>query len=268
MDWVGPGAFYLGSPATVPTCSAPWTQTTLFGGGNLDAPAAACSCSCSTPQGTLCTQPAVTTYADMTCVTPVLQLPVGAPGQCTNVVGGVALSGSLLAPAPQPVGGFCNPVPTTDIVDATFQFKAVFCGGAPLGGGCDAGQVCAPIPEPSFEAGLCVLRYGDFACPEGTYVASSTVYDGIVDTRDCSACTCDPPKGVQCSGKTKFYSDMVCTNEVLSVDHDGSCKGANAAFLSLSYEQQGPSNGSCVPNGGVADGKAAPGTNVTVCCKP
>jgi hypothetical protein len=265
-NWAGPVAFFYGLPASLPPCDAPWTSQTLFGAGSLDAPDAECSCSCATPQGATCTQSPVTKYGDASCQNPLVQLPANPPGQCANVLGGVAVTGGLSASPSVPVGGSCSPVVGENVPAAQFEFKAQVCQGAPFGGGCEPGKVCAPrAPEP-FEPGLCVYREGTQPCPSGSYASPTSVYQSIVDSRDCGPCTCADPQKINCAGSTTLHSDLVCGNPVLTVPHDGTCVAFGGTFASLVYTQDGPDGGNCDPAGGKPTGVASPGPELTICC--
>lgn len=265
-SWVGPVAFFYGLPVALPECGTPWSSGTILGAGSLDAPSADCSCSCATPQGATCTQAPVTTHPDLTCQAALIQLPSNPPGQCVNVPGGVAVAGALSAVPSVPVGGACSPVFTEDLPKATFEFSGKLCEGAPFGGGCSPGKVCAPRPPEPFEPGLCVYQQGSVACPSGSYAFPTAVYQSLVDNRGCSPCTCGEPHKISCIGSTTLHADLVCGNPVLTVPHDGTCVGFAGTVSSLVYTQQGPDGGNCDPAGGTPEGAAIPGPELTVCC--
>ncbi len=264
--WSGPVAFYYGDPLMVPECDPIWPSSSTPGGGDLIEDPASCACSCETPQGSTCTLPPVTIHTDAACLAPIIVVNNAGDGVCAGLVNSTIVAGGIIAAPPSPSGGSCTPQADPNIPPAHWQFGGLICEGAPLGKGCDSGQVCAPKPAAPLSPGLCVYKSGTEDCPAGMYAFPTALYDSIQDGRSCSECTCDAPVKVDCSGVTTMFGDMACANEVNAFDHDGMCHVGAFSFKSYKYVQTGPSGGHCDPVGGDLKGTVSAGNALTVCC--
>lgn len=290
-------------PGSEPGCPAEFPDTAYAGSATPIAPSAECSaCSCDPPTNGVCTlpdmdaqQPGIDAVrvSDKPCGTnPVyvgyLQIPAAWDGTCFGTqgyLGNQNLCGSdnmspcnvaLSSNSPIVSGETCAPKGGVATVDPpTWAVSAKACGGATFGGGCGAGSVCLPRPGGSFQAGVCVAKSGDDACP-APFNDKHSYYDPaeIVDDRDCTACQCDPATGSTCAATVAVYSSnnvSDCSQAVLTTFTAGTCKnipGNPPVFSKKLQVTQPPSGGSC----GVSAGGALPtggvtlGEPTTLCC--
>ena len=99
-------------------------------------------------------------------------------------------------------GEITNPLP--------WQKEVRVCGGA-AGGGCDAGQACAPKAPTGFEPAVCMTQAGDHACPAGWTGVDIDAYDeDFTDDRACTGCGCDTATVTCTGGKYTLYDDSNC----------------------------------------------------------
>jgi hypothetical protein len=156
----------------------------------------------------------------------------------------------------------CTPDPTENIPEPTWGTKAVACGGATLGEGCNSGEICAPQIGAAFQQ-QCVFAAGDVAC-NGAYSEKILRYAGVDDQRSCSVRSCDPP--TSCGGNVSFLSGTGQCDAVISAGSIpvGGCGVlANDSAYAI-YNPQAP----CTPVGGELNGEATETGPVTFCCLP
>jgi hypothetical protein len=198
--------------------------------------------------------------------------------QCQNEVGtavqpAVNQCGSLAPPSgtkaflanpPTANAGACTPGGGAKTVPPPKWARAgLACVGGGLGGGCGAGKLCTGKPAPPFVAGLCVWHTGDFPCPTG-FADKHTFTDTVVDTRDCTGCSCGAPNAA-CTATTGIYSNGSCNGAPLSVPDDGSCVQLVGNAGSIDVTVTG--SASCPPSGGQPVGSIVAGAvKTTVCC--
>ncbi len=144
------------------------------------------------------------------------------------------------------------------------------CGGAaPIAGGCSGNAVCTPSPTMSFSR-VCVLAAGDMTCPGGSYWKKHVFHQSATDTRDCSACGCDPPSGVTCNGgSVRIWDTNNCTASTTTAAIDGVCHFANGITTrSIAIDAGAPQGGSCAKKAGagVPTGQVTPTNPTTLCC--
>src|SRR5439155_14169506 len=131
-----------------------------------------------------------------------------------------------------------------------------------------AGRVCAAKPSPPFGSSLCIWQKGDVACPGAPYSVKRIYYDSATDTRDCSACTCDPPTSVTCSGvKVATFADGECpANPAGSITASGACLSAPASTSVVQASSSSVGVGSCAAKAVTPIGSVTPTGPTTVCC--
>jgi hypothetical protein len=126
--------------------------------------------------------------------------------------------------------------------------------------GCMGDDVCAPVAPGK----LCVARGGDIMCEGSFYTEKHLVFDGFVDGRMCSACSCGPPDS-KCNGDVDFTSQncMILLNTVSA----GGCspKGNGGTNPSNAIYDPDPS-GTCQEAGGQLSGSVTTTSALTFCC--
>ncbi len=268
-NWQGPYAIYegMGSPLpTPPDCARAGAYSTdaYDGTGALQAGPAKCSCDCGPVTGASCGSPVVSFYSDGTCMqscSPASQV-IGSTCTMLNIAGCGGLHFTLAPGAPS---GGCAPVSSTTLPALEWQTSVRLCGmpSPPPTSGCEAGQICAPTTGLPFESVYCVARMGAWACPSG-FPAQRTYYASYVDSRTCSACTCESPTGIQCSAMVSTFGDPSCNGGMMQQSAPAACSGAGLkAAMTTGTKATG---GSCAPSGGIASGTVVPSTPTTVCC--
>ena len=263
-DWAGPIAL-LENAGGARAC--PTGLSSTFQGG-VDPAAAGCTpCTCGSPKEA-CSSVHLETSGNGICSAPcnsfrTVDAGCGPVKYC-GASGTVTVSSALDAGSCAASGGGPKPV--------AWAKSAVACGfTVPFGTVCSAGEVCAPKSEGAPDARMCIVHAGDVACPAGGY-AQRVVYDSqLLDTRTCSACTCDPPEGSCTAGTVSFYMDTACAdNTPRSVPTTGACTTVNAnAAQGSARITVAPTliDGGCAPHGGaLVDGGVKGATPSTVCC--
>jgi hypothetical protein len=234
----------------------------------INAPAATCGCGCTT------TNPS--------CVVGNLSITAGGNGACNDVTAQsrpAAAGCNALNPqfttsgdqisvtGPAPNGGSCTANPTKTLPNVTYQHQGRTCAYPGItGAGCMGGNVCAPKATASTDGGAppaCVSQGGMQACPGG-FPVQHLVGSMLVDTRDCSACTCTFNAGT-CTGTATFYTDNGCTQNAQNVAVDAVCHGvSDRTWRRYRYTPQ--TAASCTPSSVNATGTVAFGDIKTVCC--
>jgi hypothetical protein len=132
---------------------------------------------------------------------------------------------------------------------------------------------CTHDGDSCYQAGLdekiCIAREGAHACPS-PFDTARTVFEGIADTRACSACECTSPMGTNCTADISIYSGTSCSEATvdslsLSEPDSTSCLSVppGGAYSVVSHIS---SEGSCAPLGGQLTGNVEPTEEHTVCC--
>ncbi|MFO0659901.1 MAG: hypothetical protein U0165_08740 [Polyangiaceae bacterium] len=289
--WSGPVSLYDGAPANEPACPSSYPTQAFLGNRNITGAAAQCStCTCSDPSGGSCVLPTQATVTDAQCGMSatyggLLDLS-STIGTCAgnNYVGGsvcgpndnAACSVSLQVPATTVTGASCVPSNENPNIPAVSATLGKACGSpATNTAGCGTNQACVPKPSSPFSSGLCIQHSGDVSCPAGAFVQKKVYYEGIVDTRTCTACSCGDAGGGTCATTYSFYSDLtlgICSTQAVTVQA-GTCtnlsNNPNIAGRKL-VSVGAPTGGSCPPSGGSPTGSAGPdtSTSTTFCCIP
>ena len=270
-NWQGPYAIYegAGSPLPMPPeCARAGAYSTdaYDGAGELQAAAAQCSCECGPVTGAKCGSPMVNFYSNGNCMQSCSPASQVIASSCTTIdVNGCG--GMHFTLTPGAASGSCAPVSTTTLPGLEWRANVRLCGmpSPPPTSGCEAGQLCAPQAGLPFETVYCVARTGQWACPSG-YPALRTYYASYVDSRACSACTCEAPTGIQCSAMVSTFGDPACNGATMQEAAPAACSGAGLkAAMTMRTTAAG---GACGPSGGIASGTVAPSTPTTVCCTP
>ena len=105
-------------------------------------------------------------------------------------------------------------------------------------------------------------------CPD-VFPLKTVAYGSVDDTRDCSACDCQPP-ALTCSADVHGFLGAACTGSSTAVPADGaSCPlipvgnpGFQSAEAVLTL-----GGGGCTAAGGMPEGKVEPGAPITICCE-
>jgi len=261
--WAGPYALFEGATGMVPaSCPSEFPTSFATGNSELNAPAATCkACSC-TPPAVTCTAGNISSYNQNNC--PNNGTSVAQDGTCQTVSGS---PNSFKAAAPTAMAmGMCTSagggVNTTPM--PTWGKEDRVCGDAPLGVGCSGTAVCAP-PAPT-GASFCIARQGEQTCP-GTYPQKHVIYKDVVDTRDCTACSCSNGT-VSCTASTALYASADCTGTALdTLVNDGTVCSMTTGAMSFKVTTMA-GNATCQTAGGMPTGDAVgdPASAITVCC--
>lgn len=303
--WSGYFALYDGLPAGDPGCPADFPSTTtpaFLGNDGLTAMDATCACECEPPtwQGCAPLDSVVMETADTACgqasfCSGDLAIPAAWDGTCfgTNFYqGGQLTCGpdvvmtmscaqntgdpcnvSVRATGVAALNGSCQATPTVTKPDLVWERFGRACGDAPTtGGGCNVGQVCLPRMETPYESGVCIMMAGDNACPAGAFTEKHVFFDDVMDTRDCTACTCGVASGGSCPTTINIYSDTApgCMNLIASFPA-GECFDlvGNPTIAARAATAPGaPTGGSCLPSTPAATGTVMPTSPTTFCCIP
>ena len=278
--WTGPVALYDGptTDGTPPPCGDGYASAPVYeGNGGLIAPAAICSsCTCSAARGETCTAPVVSFYSDNGCTTACGTDVSLAAGAC-GATSGQCKSFTISAPAPVPAT--CDPSGgATTLPPVSWSRAARACAPAtpPDQGSCAADALCLPSPASPYEPRFCVQQAGiTTICPGAPYTDGPHVFfaDAVADTRACSACTCGPSTGAQCTAAGSpqgwRYLDPQCTTTMtLPFSVPATCNGTAAAGPFKLTGRVTVSAGTCTSAGGAPTGSAAPTSPTTFCCTP
>lgn len=281
-------SFVMSWPELPPAC--PEDAPILAFEGNPAPPERSCpACSCDAPEGS-CHMPATWTVSTEPCANPgggiktSFDAPTNWDGMCSNnsaipkdkLCGGVPCVRSITISPPIIEEKPCTPH-TEGAVD--LPVLKAWNGGErwPVGRACMSdkpaptcsGQGCA-AKNSAF--GPCIMREGDQVCPDGWTGERHLLYGHIEDSRECTPCGCDEPKGGTCQVKWRTFSDSTCSTEnaagdiyanMISACHDYmpgvALAGKTAALIDYT-------KGSCAPTGGESTGALALQQPHTVCC--
>lgn len=183
---------------------------------------------------------------------------------CSQGTLAASFRGNDCAPIPVPAGGAakywsipslgtssCEVTETgTTSLPPTKHRPVRVCGGAKLGTGCPAGQVCVKRTDAPFCIARPVAADAHVGCPTAFPVARLVAPKGIdpetafADTRSCEACACTSTKAGSC-------------NRVLSLFTDGAC-GTPAGTAESGACRNVVCNGGC--DSGRIEATAVPGT--------
>jgi hypothetical protein len=264
------GESYTGDTHTPPKCPDGSEPTRYFSGPGG---AATCSqCSCDWP-GAACSAPKIECYqGNLTCTNGADFTTTAQNENCISLMGFsaamqdescliVASSAAVTSP------GSCSTSGGAMTKGPTWQEEIFVCALESAGGGCMAGQACAPKPAINYEGAICIEANGVVECPTGWKTEQRTVYSGGNDTRGCSSCAC--MSGISCGndGYYAVHGDNVCGGAGVIVN--GACTGAVTANLgangSLKPKLSSVIKGQC--GGGQPTGSVETSGPITICCR-
>jgi hypothetical protein len=293
VGWTGYFALHTGVSGSLPECPSQFPTTIPYtGSSGLVAFQASCApCSCGSVEGEACDLPNMVTVFEKTCgnagqaVSPNnLSVPAAWDGSCYavgNAPGGQVNCGgnmnekcntSVRADAPAVTVGSCQASGGEATIEpVSWMVAGKACGNAPIGGGCAASQVCQPTPpKDMWKPGLCIYKDGEQnACPGEPFTEKHVFYGDADDTRACSACSCDAPKGGKCTATIKVHTSANCTDASPTTFQAGSCgtlPAANNAVFGREATNITVTPGTCAPKGGAATGSVVPVNATTFCC--
>jgi hypothetical protein len=268
--WTGPLVLWEGS-GTAQSCATGFSPA-FSGGSNAAMPSAQCTCNCGPPTGVTCSAPTLTfdkNCHNMKCGT--ASVPQGGCTDLTPFDSTCGASFGVNVGGSSPSGGSCAADASTSVPQWSWGALAVACSPSTLSGqSCGAGGQCVPAPSLPFEGHICMLQQGAGGCPDaGDYLIPHVYYGTGQDNRGCSACTCDSPTGVDCSGNAQVV--LWATTDC---DGGASQPASPSGCVMPAFRSQGatftttPANGGCSPIGGTPTGGVAPQNPVTICCTP
>jgi len=285
--WDGPWLLWAGPPEQAPECPV-FGATGIAWEGYADlAPTECAPCECSASSGT-CELSSVMTAHDVQCKAlgdPHHDISFDAEAGWTGACDGAhtipksADVVSLSASAIKIHEDGCKVVSTTPrdrgALPAQWKTLALACAGSNWTPCEQSNAVCIKsFPEPF---SLCLSHEGDVECPAwSTWRGKRTFYGGVDDRRECTECSCGPPKGSTCAASLSVYETTCGGTAVLGKvpisSVDDSCFDVLPPGLPLgSKTATAPvyTAGTCealpsTPSGGTAE-KTDP---VTFCCEP
>lgn len=153
----------------------------------------------------------------------------------------------------------CEPTGTATHEKASWQESKKFCRASSVGGGCEAGKVCAPKQAP---AAQCALVPGAGASCEGYATVQGDWFTGYNDTLSCDTCSCTAVGG-SCDGmNTWLGSDWACT-DTISIKHGE--KWCGSIYSPPAYLGGAPVDPTCTVDDNHTGSLDATGPS-TVCC--
>jgi hypothetical protein len=175
-------------------------------------------------------------------------------------------------------GGSCTPVRTGKVEkDAGFARIGRLCKPKDSGACVSGATTCVKRPSMSFGSTICIYRDGQGQdCPVGWKVLKPTQYKNVVDTRDCSDCTCPANWGTDPTGSASiadYGSDSTCLTKALATATDNGETGS-LPYLSSDAETRyfkvievnNINKPTCVPTGSAPNGGSVTGEPITICC--
>jgi hypothetical protein len=304
-DWTGPFAVYEGPSSGFNGCPADFPDASYQGNTGIMADPASCTtCMCDLPTGEVCDLPDDLFVHDAACnaqdfCSGDMPIPPSWNGSCDgsgafpagqttcgmnasmmcDTSTGVACNQSVSMAAMTVVPGTCTHGTSTPTkTNPTWENVFVACGGpANTAIGCNGAFSCLPKPPAGYLSGLCISAPGVQPCPAGSFSNQHLAYEGFLDDRTCSDCSCDMSTGATCSATVNVYSNgqvNVCNVgpiATLSISTaGGDCKAltGNPAVGSHTATVTGPSGGMCMAHGGAPIGGATPDPAMatTFCC--
>lgn len=273
--WEGPIARFLGEDAGIPDCGGDYPYLEIEGFANLIAPDAQCGeCSCGAPTGVECAGPEVRFYADLQCGgAAALNFDVGDHDECIDFgTYGIDVNGMASDPvmAKTGTGGCVAAGGEPSLPEPSWGTHMRACSGAAEAGACGDAGSCVPTPGTPFSAGVCVYQVGNLSCPPGPYSQRNVYHQGYEDGRDCSACDCGDPSGVDCQALIEVHDSDTCSNLRGTLNDPGNdcvdIDGSGYAPRSGKMVVYGVDGGACPAGGGAATGSVDSIDPITFCC--
>ncbi len=276
-DWIGPVSVSEVAMGETPVdCGAGYpTQAEEFS-ANFVAPKAVCECDCQVPANAACVA-FIESYNAAGCGGAAIDSYPFVFGTCYDNPTSTADYWNL---NPGVYGDPCTPqVQPPEFPPPTEADVVRICGTADAvtADGCDAAEVCAPIPTAPLAPLLCIYREGEHECPAGPYADASVYFRSYDDERDCSpACECGDVTGT-CTGATATLwrytnsctSSGLCSNPPCVDYLTPGCDSTNLPAVESIQLTGIPelSNESCPPIGYQPVGDIVPTDPITVCCE-
>lgn len=279
LDFNGPALLWTGPKHMAPECPARAPVPVYEGHADLDASNHCPPCACTEPA---CVPPAGLTVSDEICPGGGTEVPFDPPsdwsGACTSP--GTVPADSLASVTIEPITARpCVPIDPEvpqDFQDPWGTFARA-CMGEVSGGRCrDPGLTCVPTaepPPPGFRMCIMYTRADDPECPKA-YPHEVTLFGGLDDTRECTACECAEAVASECVGLLSLYQDAACMTLLGSFMmnlgtnppcHDNGMQGAELAGMEVTWDTNEP--GKCGTSGGMPQGEAKPTDPRTFCCQ-
>jgi len=281
-------AFAMTWPALPPACPED-TPIVAFEGSPAPPERSCSACSCDAPEGK-CNLPTTWIVKTVGCDDPAVGVQTsfdpqaGWDGTCTSTnaialgkqCGGVPCVRSITISPPVIEEKPCVPHKEGD-VELPIPKAWNDADRMPVGRACVSNE---PLPSCSgkgcnstrSEFCPCLLHDGDPVCPDGWSGDRHVLYGQIEDSRECSPCGCDAPKGGTCQVKWRTFSTATCSVENAAVDIYAGMAPActdlmpGVALAGKTAELVNYTKGSCTPNGGELGGDLKLDYPVTVCC--
>ncbi|WP_437971843.1 hypothetical protein WMF04_22230 [Sorangium sp. So ce260] len=296
LGWFGPALLWYGPPDQAPDCPAEAPNVGYEGFADLaPAPLACAACLCDPPASASCQLPLGWSAHATTCagdipgsVETAFAAPEAWDGACTaaNAIpagqdcGGQPCVQSLSVEAPSVlVSATCTarvdePPPPARL--DPWQTRALACLPGAYTECPDDRSTCMPSPgEPGVPPPggflTCIFHEGDVTC-ESPYLDRHVFYEGVEDSRGCSACGCGEPEGASCTIMASVYSDGACAETLVSAVVSSTTPFCGVpppgvALGSKSAEVVAVDPGSCTPSGGEPTGELMPVEPSTFCCQ-
>lgn len=280
MEWSRPVLLWSGPDLNAPACPAGLAEKVVYEGhaDPLDAPACP-TCGCELPTAE-CDLPPIITVSTETC-------PDGAggiiydfsppdlwDGTCT----GNTVIPEALWPKSMTYGALikketgCQPTESVAPVIrvATWRTQARACVEDEPAPCLDRNTLCVPTAEPPPGFTQCIFRTGEHQCP-ADYADRRVFYSDLVDSRQCSACSCGAPIDGHCHAPLFTFQEAACMHL-----ENGLWVGSSAPqcidvlhtdLVSKRAEPPEYVSGFCEPSGGELLGSAEPLGPATFCCQ-
>ena len=278
LGWSLPALLWYGPEHMAPECPADRAGVVGYQGyADLKAPACF-GCSCEAPTGSCELSPVLTAYADPGCTGGETDWSAPDPwdGVCVDTNPPLLGARSVKIDPLTMTESECVPKThdTPLAGEPTWGTFARACLGNGFTMPCpDPGDYCAPTAAPPPDGfSQCVFQKGDFTCPLD-YPSKHVFYEGAIDQRECTECTCGAPEGGECTARVSVYKEAGCTNlkqamfVVDSIDSQCANITAGTPLVSKDADQLWYAPGVCEPSGGEPAGPVellGPGT---FCCQ-
>ena len=262
--WNGPYVVAEGTSDEANACLGLYPHQAFAGYEGWTARPARCECACGAPTGAACSTPVVSLFAESTCAAPgchveTAPLDCAGPFACDDAkkITSVSFGPSI------PSGGKCEGSSATTLPAPSWAKSIRLCAPEDTAAMCENG-VCQRPPSPLFAAkNRCVFKSGELECP-AAYPIRQVFHAKGTDERACSACGCDAPTNVACTGASGSLLGNTC-KATDTVTAPSACTPiVNGARVSTTPGS--PSGGECAPKGGAPIGDYAAGETSTVCC--
>lgn len=258
--WTGPVALHEAPFAdSVPPCPDRYPDVEYQGDTGPDAAAATCDeCACAAAE--------ISCSVDLELFTNwkckgggTMSAPVTS-GSC---VGLDASATSLHLGKPTMTTQACAPSGGKAIIPALVRStRGIVCGATRRSGGCEAGNICAPLPAAPFHEAHCISKKGATSCPS-SYPDQHRL-ETVSDDRGCSPCACSAPASAPCAATTTLFDDAACGVQIASLPNDDTCVTSMPASAMVAIS--GGGTATCTPKGGTPSGAVTPTTQETICC--